>query len=205
MNIWIKICGITCSEDALMAEKMGASAVGFVFFDKSPRCISPGDAGKISEVLNPLTARVGVFVDEDRDTVKDIVEAAHLTAVQLHGSEDKEYIDTFKDITVIKALRVTQDFVPELLTRYTVNMYLLDTYSKNAYGGTGESFDWRIARKCADYGRIILAGGLDAANVREAVSVAQPWGIDLSSGVESRPGRKDREKMTALFQVLHGM
>ena len=204
MKIRVKICGITRPEDALLAEKLGASAVGFIFFGKSPRYINPQKAGEISGRLGPFIARVGVFVDEDAETVRKIVETARLTAVQLHGSEDQEYIGILKGINVIKAFRVGKDFNCEELCRYDVNTFLLDTYSANSYGGTGKTFDWNIANECRKYGRIILAGGLNISNVIDAVNAAKPWGIDISSGIESSPGVKDPEKMKEIFDKITG-
>ena len=203
MKIQVKICGITRPEDGELAEDLGASAVGFVFFKKSPRYINPVRAGEISEKLGPFTARVGVFVDEELDTVKAIVETAHLTAVQLHGSEDPEYIKLLEGLTIIKAIRVAHDFDCKGLELYDVNTFLLDTFTSNAYGGTGQTFDWHKANECSKYGRIIIAGGLDASNASEAVNIAQPWGVDISSGVESSPGIKDADKMREFFNVLN--
>ena len=195
---------MTRPEDALLAEELGASAVGFVFFDKSPRYINPQKAGEISGILGPFIARVGVFVDEDAETVRKIVETARLTAVQLHGSEDQEYIGLLKGINVIKAFRVDKNFNPEELGGYDVNTFLLDTYSANSYGGTGKTFDWNITNDCRKYGRIILAGGLNVSNVIDAMNAAKPWGIDISSEIESSPGVKDPEKMKELFDRITG-
>ncbi len=203
MKIHVKICGITCPEDALIAEKCGASAVGFVFYHKSPRYITPEKAGEISKRLGPFTARVGVCVDENLDMVRDIVKTAHLTAVQLHGAESPEYINGLKGVTVIKAFRVTRDFDCKAMKRYNVSAFLLDTFNTSAYGGTGKTFDWKKAFECRDYGRIIIAGGLNASNVREAVNIARPWGVDVSSGVESSPGIKDHEKIRIFFHALY--
>ncbi|MFC1692930.1 phosphoribosylanthranilate isomerase [Candidatus Latescibacterota bacterium] len=203
MKLNVKICGFTHEEDALLAEDLGASAIGFVFFQKSPRYITPEDAGKISDKLGPFIARVGVFVDEKPDTVKKTVKTARLTAVQLHGTENTEYIDLLEGIPVIKAFRVGNDFEPRDLERYkNVNTFLLDTYVKNHYGGTGITFDWSKANKCNKYGRIIIAGGLNESNATQAVECVHPWGIDVSSGVEKSPGLKDPEKMKALFRSL---
>lgn len=203
MMIRVKICGITRLDDALLAEELGASAVGFVFYKKSPRYVYPEKAGEISKKLGPFTARVGVFVDEVPDAVRMIVETAHLTAVQLHGFENQDYIDLLKGLTVIKALPVGHDINPNVLSRYRVSTFLLDTYSANMYGGTGQTFDWSIASECKKYGRIIIAGGLNESNVIEAIKIAQPFGIDISSGIESGPGIKDHYKMRTLFKTLN--
>ena len=202
MNIRVKICGITRPEDALYAEELGASAIGFVFFCKSPRYIAPEKAGEISRKLGPFIARVGVFVDEDHGTVRNIVKTARLTAVQLHGSESPEYIDSLKGISIIKAFRVGLDWDGEELKRYDVSAFLLDTYASNMYGGTGFAFDWKKAFQYRNYGRIILAGGLNASNIHEALFTARPWGVDVSSGVETSPGIKDPEKMRAFLNEI---
>ena len=205
MKVHVKICGITRMEDALLAENLGASAVGFVFYRKSPRYILPERAGQISEKLGPFIARVGVFVDEEPDEVIKTFHTAGLTVVQLHCSEDAAYIDKLKadDIFVIKAFRVTQDFDCRRLSGYDLNTFLLDTYDTGVcYGGTGKTFDWNIAGKCKKFGRIILAGGLNPSNVREAVETVNPWAVDVSSGVEESPGIKDPDKMRAFFDAV---
>ena len=202
----MKICGITRPEDALLAEELGASAVGFVFYPGSPRYIDPEEAKRISGALGPFITRVGVFVDEDIGTVQRIVETAGLTAVQLHGSEDQGYIDAVKGVRVLKALRVGPDFDFRLLDRYRVAAFLLDAWSEKEYGGTGRTFDWEKARECGRYGRIILAGGLTASNVEEALATVCPWGVDVSSGVEQSPGIKDHDKLRAFADAVksHG-
>ena len=203
MKVHIKICGINRISDALLAEKLGASAVGFVFYQKSPRYIIPGKAGDISEKLGPFIARVGVFVDEDPSAVMKIVNTAHLTAVQLHGSENMDYIRELKGIRIIKAFRVTRDFNCEKIDGYEVNAFLLDTCDKDGcYGGTGKTFDWNKAVECSKYGKIILAGGLNPSNVEEAVKIAKPWAVDVSSGVEISPGIKDVDKMKDFFVAV---
>lgn len=201
----VKICGITRLEDALEAERLGASAVGFVFFRNSKRYITPDHAGEISTRLGPFIARVGVFVDEDIARVDDIAVRARLTAVQLHGSEDPGYAERLRNrgLRIIKAFRVGPDFTPDLLMAYTIDAFLLDSGdSEGTYGGTGKSFDWHRAAGCEQYGKIILAGGLTAGNVREAVAAVKPWAVDVSSGVEVSPGIKDAQKMRSFFTAL---
>lgn len=203
MKIHVKICGITRCEDALLAEKLGASATGFVFYNKSPRYITPEKAGKISKELGPFIAKVGVFVDEKPSIVMKTIHSVHLTAVQLHGSESQEYIKELKRIRIIKAFRVDRDFNCEKMIGYDVNTFLLDTFAKNGcYGGTGKTFDWKKAKECNKYGRIILSGGLTASNVCEAVKIVKPWAVDVSSGVEKSPGIKDSEKMNDFFTAI---
>ncbi len=202
MNVQIKICGITRPDDALCAEKLGASAVGFVFYPPSPRSIDPEAAGKISGTLGPFIARVGVFVDEDPEVVMETARKARLTAVQLHGSESPEYVRELYGLRTIKAFRVDQEFNPGLLGNYDVDAYLLDTLDRNGYGGTGKTFDWELAVSCSRFGKIILAGGLNADNIIRAVRTVKPWGVDVSSGVERQPGEKDPVKMREFFDVI---
>jgi len=204
MKLMIKICGITRIEDALFATELGASAVGFVFYPKSPRYIEPEAAGEISSALPGHIVRIGVFVDEDERTVLDIVKEAHLTAVQLHGNEDRGYIDRLGGLRVIKAVRIGPDFDEKTLADYSTGTFLVDAYSSTAHGGTGITVDWNVAHRLGRYGRIILAGGLNASNVREAVETARPWGVDVSSGVEVGPGVKDHDKLRAFFHALNG-
>ena len=215
MKVHIKICGITRLGDALLAEKLGAASVGFVFYHKSPRYIVPEKVGDISEKLGPFIGRLGVFVDEEPSKVIEIFSAAHLTAVQLHGSESPAYIHELKllrsaaespeaqGIRVIKAFRIGQDFDCGEMAGYDVNAFLLDTFEKGScYGGTGKTFDWNKALECKKYGRIILAGGLNPSNVLDAVTTVKPWAVDVSSGVEKNPGIKDPDKMIAFFDAL---
>jgi len=204
MKIVVKICGLTCAEDALFAEELGATALGFVFYPKSPRYIDPLEAAHISSQLKPHIVRVGVFVDESPDTVLDIAKKARLTAIQLHGSEDQTYIDKLGNIRIIKALRIGADFDAAVFGRYKVGTFLLDAFSADAYGGTGKTFDWNVVRDVSQHRRILLAGGLTPSNVRQAVDTVRPWGVDVSSGVESAPGLKDHEKLRAFFHALNG-
>ena len=200
MKKHVKICGITCAEDGLYAERLGASAIGFIFYPNSKRYIEPKTAGTISSALGPFIARVGVFVDEDLSIVMKTVAEAKLTAVQLHGSEDNGYIDRLHGVTVIKAFRVGSAFDCSVLEGFRADAFLLDTLvADEAYGGTGKTFDWDIAVKCKSYGRIILAGGLNADNIVDAVNTVSPWAVDVSSGVESAPGIKDHAKMKEFF------
>ena len=202
MRIHVKICGITRLDDALLAEELGASAVGFVFYPPSSRVISPENAGTISCALGPFIARIGVFVDEDPGMVMETVRKARLTAVQLHGSESPEYVRELQGVRIIKAFRIGKDFDSEILGRYDVSAYLLDAYSECSYGGTGQTFDWERAVACSRFGRIILAGGLTANNIGNAVRMVKPWGVDVSSGIERQPGEKDPEKMRAFFNTI---
>ncbi|UPU34188.1 phosphoribosylanthranilate isomerase [Geomonas paludis] len=196
----VKICGITSEDDALMAVDAGADALGFVFFDKSPRFIGAAAAQKIIAKLPPFIQVVGLFVNADLDVVNSTADCCGLDIVQLHGEESPEYC-RLVNRRVMKAFRVRG---PESLTplaEYQVSAYLLDAYSPNAYGGTGEVFDWECAIAAKEKGRIVLAGGLTPDNVAEAVTRVRPYGVDVSSGVESSPGRKDPDKVRRFIQL----
>ena len=202
----VKICGITNREEGLAAEEFGADALGFVFYRKSPRYIKPEQARKIIGQLGPFVIPVGVFVNEERKNIKEIIAATGIEAVQLHGEESPAYCASFRNVKVIKAFRVSDEFDLERLNHYTVDAFLLDAYSKAAYGGTGETFSWEIARRAKAYGRIILAGGLTPENVAGAIREVEPYAVDVSSGVEQSPGVKDREKVrTFIAQASRDM
>jgi phosphoribosylanthranilate isomerase len=195
----VKICGITNRADALTAAELGADALGFVFYPKSPRYIEPERAREIISRLGPFVIPVGVFVNEERKKIKEIIAVSGIEAVQLHGEESPFYCASFRNVKVIKAFRVSDEFDPERLSHYAVDACLLDAYSKTAYGGTGETFSWEMARRAKAYGRIILAGGLTPENVARAIREVGPYAVDVSSGVECSPGVKDREKMRAFL------
>jgi phosphoribosylanthranilate isomerase len=198
----VKICGITNLIDAQQAAELGAHALGFIFYRKSPRAVTPEKARHIISQLPPLVLTVGVFVDEDAATVREIASLAGLDWVQLHGSESPDYCRSLGR-RVIKGFRVQG---PESLTQLTAyrnaaQALLLDTYKPGTPGGTGETFDWDLARQARKCGPIILAGGLTPANVAEAIRVADPQGVDVASGVEAAPGIKDPEKLRAFFEA----
>jgi phosphoribosylanthranilate isomerase len=204
MKTHVKICGITCADDALYAEQLGASAIGYIFYPKSPRYITPESAGAVTSKLGPFVAKVGVFVDEDPQVVMNAVHEAKLTAVQLHGSEDNEYIDQLHGISVIKAFRVDPAFECSRLDGIKADAFLFDAYGTDgSYGGTGETFDWSKIEECGAYGRMILAGGLNAENICDAVKTVSPWAVDVSSGVESSPGIKDHTKLKDFFDSFN--
>lgn len=190
----VKICGITNLVDALFSVEAGADALGFVFYSGSPRNIQPDLAKKIIEQLPPFVTTVGVFVDAPADTVRAILEECGLSMVQLHGSELPEQVSLFSKLA-IKAIRVRGTSDLQYLPRYPVRAYLLDTYIEGVPGGTGKTFNWNLARRAKAYGKVILAGGLTPENVRSAVRTAEPDAVDVSSGVEEKPGKKSLEKI----------
>ncbi|MBI5025951.1 MAG: phosphoribosylanthranilate isomerase [Nitrospirae bacterium] len=190
----VKICGITNIEDALAAVKFGADALGFVFYKGSPRVITPDRAKDIISKLPPLVSTVGVFVNEDLREIKRIIQHAGLDTVQLHGDEPPEMCAISRRI--IKAIRVKDLTDLEPLSRYKVSAFLLDTYTPETLGGTGQIFNWDIAVEAKRFGRIILAGGLTPQNVAEAIQWVRPYGIDVATGVEgAKKEKKDHAKM----------
>jgi len=190
----VKICGITCREDADMAVEAGADALGFVFCATSSRCVTPQKAAAIIRELPPFVQTVGLFVDEEPEQVNWTADFCGLDLVQLHGDEDPDYCVEINR-RVIKAFRVKDAASLTAISRYRVAGYLLDAWSPLAHGGTGLTFDWELAKGAGIADRLILAGGLTPENVAEAVRMVAPYGVDVSSGVESAPGRKDAEKV----------
>jgi len=200
----VKICGITNWADARLSVELGASALGFNFYPPSPRAISPADAWKIIRRLPPFVEAVGVFVNWPPLVVEALARALRLTAVQLHGAESPEEVATLaRTRRVIKAVQAGRGFRVTGLSRYrAADGILLDGFAAGLHGGTGQTFDWTIARPARRYGQIILAGGLTPDNIAEAIRVAQPYAVDVASGVESRPGRKDPKRLRALFAAV---
>jgi phosphoribosylanthranilate isomerase len=195
MAVKVKICGNTSYEDAALALDLGADAVGFVFYDKSTRHIAPATAREIAKKLPPFAVKVGVFVNEfDIEVVRSISQMCGLNVIQLHGGESPEYCARLSDWTVVKALRVNDSFDPSHVGHFTsISAVLLDAYDADTYGGTGRLFDWSKAVAAKQYARsIILAGGLNPENVALAIKMVKPYGVDVCSGVECKPGQKDK-------------
>ena len=190
----VKICGITKREDALWAVECGTDALGFIFYKKSPRYINPENAKEIISVLPPFISTVGVFVNEDYNDVRDVKLLTGLNAVQLHGDESPSYCNLIEG-KLIKAIRIKNEKSIERLKKYTVDAFLLDSFDTSSFGGSGLTFDWKLAKKAKQHGRIILAGGLTPDNVEEAINKVAPFGVDVSSGVESKPGIKNKKKV----------
>ncbi|RII27345.1 MAG: phosphoribosylanthranilate isomerase [Geobacter sp.] len=190
----VKICGITNVDYALMAVEAGADALGFVFYSKSPRCVTPEKAAEIIRELPPFVQAVGLFVNESAERVNGISKACRLDIVQLHGEETPAYCELMER-RVVKVFRVKDGASITTMQQYRVAGYLLDAWSSAAYGGTGQTFDWELAREAGQHGPLILAGGLTPENVAEAVSRVQPYAVDVSSGVEAVPGKKDPAKV----------
>jgi phosphoribosylanthranilate isomerase len=196
----VKICGITRLEDALTASDAGADALGFVFYSRSPRHVTPEQAAEIIGHLPPFVQTVGLFVNEEVSIINSIADQCGLDLIQLHGEETPDYCNAIRR-RVIKAFRVKDSSTLDLLAPYNVAGYLLDAWSPAAHGGTGQTFNWEIAAEAAKRGqRIVLAGGLTPDNVAESIRQTCPYGVDVSSGVEAGPGRKDACKVRLFIE-----
>ncbi|WP_020676958.1 phosphoribosylanthranilate isomerase [Geopsychrobacter electrodiphilus] len=200
----VKICGITSVEDALAAVAAGADALGFVFYDKSPRAVTAAQAAVIIRALPPFISTVGLFVNETRVVIEQTVSACGLDLIQLHGDETPQDC-LFPGRRVIKALRVRDAGSLAAAADYEVSGLLLDAWSDQLYGGSGESFDWQLLQDFADQHPVILAGGLNPQNVAEAIRQVRPFAVDVSSGVESAPGRKDHAEMAEFIRQVRNI
>jgi phosphoribosylanthranilate isomerase len=194
----VKICGNTNLDDTMAAVQAGADAVGFVFYKKSPRAVEPKTAAEIISRLPPFVVPVGVFVNEELGTVRRILEDCNIPLAQLHGDESPQYCAELGR-SVIKAIRVRDRGDLERMTSYQVAGFVLDAFVEGVPGGTGVTIDWDLAGEAQVVGPIILAGGLTPDNVLEAVRQARPYGVDVSSGVEASPGKKDHAKIRAFI------
>jgi len=204
MNVKVKICGITNTEDALAAVDAGADALGFMFFAPSPRCVTRKTASAIIRALPALVAKVGVFVNPTDEEVRQAIAECGLDTLQFHGEEPPEFCRQF-GLKVLKAFRVQSPETLGLLPNYSDTAWLLDSFVAGTRGGTGNTFNWDIAAQAVKLGgRVILAGGLTPENVAEAVRKVRPYGLDVSSGVESAPGRKDAARVRAFIVAAKG-
>jgi len=192
--IKIKICGITNLDDAMAAADLGADALGFNFYKKSPRYIEPEKAAEIVAQLPPFIVPVGVFVNEREEKIFEVKQLTCMQAIQLHGDESPEFCQRFGN-RVIKAFQVKDKETIKNMAHYRVGAFLLDSYKDGIRGGTGMTFDWHLAVVAKTFGKVILAGGLTPENVAEAVKLVQPYGVDVAGGVEKEKGIKDRAKM----------
>ena len=201
MSVRVKICGITSTSDALAVAEVGADLIGLMFFEGSPRFISTSTAKDIVRELPPFVLRVGVFVNPTEDAVLRAIGECSLNLLQFHGEESPEFCTQF-GVMSMKAFRVRDAESLKSLTDYPTDAYLLDAFSPDARGGTGAKFNWDLAIEAKKLGKpIFLAGGLTPKNVAEAVGKVQPFGVDVSSGVESALGKKDTEKVRAFIQA----
>jgi len=198
----VKICGITNYEDAIAAVNMGADLIGFNFYEKSPRYIEPA---KAAEIINKLPAFIdiaGVFVNSSYEQIREIMDLCQLNWVQLHGDEEPEFCDIFLSlpVKVMKALRIKGEGDIERADEYFTDAILLDAFEKGKYGGTGKTFDWNIIGHIEK--RVFLAGGINPENATQAIAPGV-YGIDVCSGIELEPGKKDHKKMQELFKNIH--
>ena len=197
----VKICGITSCEDAEIAVNYGASAIGMIFYEGSPRYIYPDKAEVLISAIPEKVKKVGVFVNEKLKNIKTIVEELDLDFIQLHGDESPEYCDKMIK-PVIKAFRVGTDFDSAVLGNFQVHAFLFDTYQKGKPGGTGKSLNWDLISDLQTDTPIILSGGLNSENINEGIKTVKPSAIDVNSGVESEPGIKDKVKVEKLFDTI---
>ena len=201
MSVKIKICGMTNLNDALLAVELGADALGFIFYTKSPRYIDVKAAANICNELPPFVAKVGVFVDELEYEIEKALGECLLNALQFHGEEPPGFCQKF-GAKSIKAIRMRGEESLRVAVEYDVDALLLDTYTDDSRGGTGKTFDWSLAVKAKEIGPpIILSGGLTTVNVQEAVRRVRPYAVDVASGVEREPGKKDPEKLRRFIEL----
>jgi phosphoribosylanthranilate isomerase len=191
----VKICGITNLEDALLCESEGSDALGFIFYKKSKRYIEPVSAKEIIGHLSPFTMKVGVFVNESSDFINETARILHLNAVQLHGEENPELVKKI-DYPAIKSFRINGSFDFSIFKHYPGSYFLLDTYSELEYGGTGKTFNWKLIPYELK-SKIILAGGI--------IKSVKPAAVDLSSSLEDKPGKKDKEKVKEFFNKIKNL
>ena len=198
----VKVCGITNPEDAFCAVRLGTAALGFVFYEKSPRFIPPVKAGEIIKRLPPFITKVGVFVNAGADYLREAKAVAGFDVYQFHGDETPEFCTAFAE-DYIKAIRVKDAGSLDAVELYDTDAFLFDAYSPDAYGGTGENFSWDVLtrRRLGDK-FVILSGGLNSDNVRDAIRAVGPYAVDVSSGVESAPGIKDHLKLERFMEAV---
>ena len=199
MSTQIKICGVTNVADALAVAEAGADMIGLMFYEQSPRHITLATAVEISRALPPFVLRVGVFVNPDEALVTRAIGECGLSLLQFHGDEPSDFCTKF-GLMSLKAIRVRAAESIAQLADYHTDAFLLDAHSRNGLGGTGETFNWDLALEAQKFGKpIFLAGGLTPENVADAVRQVKPFGVDVSSGVESAPGKKDAAKVRAFI------
>lgn len=200
----VKICGIANLEDALEAARCGADALGFVLYPPSPRSITPEEAEAIIRKLPPYVLRVGVFVNVSEKAVREVAGLCRLDALQLHDTPAEVRRTLRGQWRIIRPLSIREGEMPEV-SDHDADAILLDTHVEGMHGGTGRTFHWSAVGRIKTHLPIILAGGLTPENVAEAIRVARPYGVDVASGVESRPGVKDFQKMRRFIQIAKGV
>lgn len=199
----VKICGITNLADAQAALSAGSDALGFLFYKKSPRYISPETARMIIRQLPKNVIAIGVFVNAPAKRIRRIARWCGLRALQFHGEESAAFCRRFKKYKIIKAFRIKEGIDYDRIMRYDVWAYLFDTWHSQSRGGTGKQFNWKVLSSCRTIPRpVFLSGGLKLANIRKALAAVQPAWVDVSSGVESQPGKKDHVKVRAFIAAV---
>lgn len=198
----IKICGIINLDDALAASEAGADALGFIFYPKSPRCVSPRQARGIISELPRTVAKVGVFVNDDPERIEEIAGTCGLDIIQLHGDETPDYCRRFPASMLIKAFSPRSAADLNRLDDYSVRAILVDAFAPGLYGGTGKTSNWELARAIGERCPLILSGGLNSGNIQEAIAAVSPDAVDINSGVESAPGRKDHYKLNEIIEII---
>ncbi len=202
----VKICGITNIEDALKAQFLGADELGFNFYENSPRYIAPDMAAEIIAGLSSEIAKVGVFVNASAESILEIVAIAGLDSIQIHGDEEPGFVRHLRSLTdklIIKAIRAKPDLEVDDAVKFDANAILIDSYFAEEYGGSGRTFDWEIAGAIAGLvERVYLAGGLTPENVSEAIQTVNPYAVDVASGVESSPGKKDPARVEEFIRAV---
>jgi phosphoribosylanthranilate isomerase len=199
----IKICGITNMEDASFVATCGADAIGFIFYPKSPRYVAPETVKTIIDKIPAEITKVGVFVNHDVAEVKQTIDFCSLDMVQLHGDESPAYCGQFPQSQVIKAFAPRTEDDLATVKEYHVKAILVDAHDPVRYGGTGRQADWRFAAKVKETHPLILAGGLSMANIQEAIEHVSPHAVDVNSGAEIAPGKKDHQKVRAIIDLVH--
>ena len=198
----VKICGITNIEDALAAAGYGADALGFIFYKKSPRYLTSETAHEIFKELPPFVKKVGVFVNEDEDVVNRILDEVKLDMLQFSGDETPSYCDSI-DKTYIKTFRIRDEESLNEINKFDTSYLLFDSYSEDEYGGTGKTFDWNLIQSQFLKDKyVILSGGLNPENVRDAIVKIKPYAVDVASGVEKYPGKKDHDKIKNFIEAV---
>ena len=201
----IKICGITNLKDAVGISKLRPDALGFVFYKKSPRYITPDEAKEIIHHIPSVIKKVGVFVNAKGKDIKNIAQDLKLDMLQFHGDESPEFCKKFKNYRIIKVFRIKDKIDRKKLLSYKVFAYLLDSFAELGFGGTGRKFDWKLISGLDDIRcPVILSGGLTAGNVRKAIKQAKPQWVDVASSVESKPGKKDYRKVVKFIKAAKG-
>jgi phosphoribosylanthranilate isomerase len=201
----VKICGITSVDDARAAVELGAWAIGMIFHEGSPRRCELEEAAAIATILKRKVELVGVFVNAPLDDVMGVIDSVPLTIVQLHGDEGPSYCDEARRRTglkLMKAARVRDGAAVRALSAYRTDFHLMDSHVPGAWGGTGQRFDWKLASEHPREPPLVLSGGLNPENVAEAIEVAKPFAVDVASGVEAEPGRKDPEALRRFFESV---